>query len=86
METDANICAVPVMIGNVMRVLVSIPASDGAESRTVEYTVQVTGLRWCDCNGYLIPVFDAFKLNGVWEQTQPEADPKPRENAGFFIF
>jgi hypothetical protein len=71
MEANENMCAVPVMIGNVMRVLVSIPASGGAESRTVQHTVQVTGLRWCDCNGYLIPVFDALKLNGVWEQTQP---------------
>jgi len=65
MTADSNMCAVPVMIGSVIRVLVSIPASDGAESQTVEHTVQVTGLRWRDCNGYLIPVFDAIKLHGV---------------------
>jgi hypothetical protein len=67
MAADANMCAVPVMIGNVMRVLVSIPAIDGAEPQTVQHTVQVTGLRWCDCNGYLIPVFEAMKLGGEWD-------------------
>ena len=70
MTTDTDTYTLPITIGNVLRVEIRIPETFSSEARTVEHTVQVTGLRTSACNGYLIPVFEAMKLDGAWEQTQ----------------
>jgi len=67
MTTDTDTCTLPITIGNVLRVEIRIPATFSSEARTVEHTVQVTGLRKSACNGYLIPVFEAMKLDGAWD-------------------
>ena len=54
--------AVPIMIGDVMQVSISVPWKDGGKTQTVDHMVRVTGLRWSDCNGYLIPVFEAIPM------------------------
>jgi hypothetical protein len=55
------------MVGDVMQVSISVPWKDGGKTQTVDHMVRVTGLRWSDCNGYLIPVFDAIPMQEVLE-------------------